>query len=696
VPPGAGGNVAAPFLIGNDSFGSVTINGGTGLTVTSGNATVGDDATGIGILTVTGFGSSFSTSSAGSDFSIGNLGSANVTLSDMAQINVVDDLFVGVGDGSSGVTTITGFGTMMDVNDAINVGQAGEGTIDVLAGGRVFADDAVIGDLASGQGRVSVSGEQTLWRQTNTMTVGDAGFGTLEVLGGARLETTNVVIGNALTAVGVVDVDGAGTFWDVTGFMNLGVNGRSTLQMSNGARVTNTTTVRLATTSDAESHAVVSGPGSLWTVGTTMNIGEFGFGALEILGGGRVVTGDNVIIADNTNSRGEVTVDGENSTWDIDGTLDVSQPGEANLTISNGGLVTTTGVTRVGEAGELRLDGGRLHVQIAGGLTNNGLVRGGGTIVGAVTNSLTGEIRVGSGDVLVMNNAFTNNGLVDVDGGEIEVLGTTTNSLNIDVRGGVLRFQGGMTIGGNGRLAIVGGDVDVFGTVLNNIAGQVVVGGEAHAAFHDTFTNNGSLLVTPGAELLTLEDLTFGSGGSMTVQLADSDPIDGFGQVLAAGSAAVDGTLNVELVDDFVPALGDAFQIVTAGVSRTGTFDTENLPPIGGGLGWDVQYNPNSVVLSVVGTGVTGDYNNDGIVDSADYVIWRKVNNTSTSLPNDSTPNDVNDGDYAVWREHFGEGSGGGGGGGEESINGETAPEPGNGLIVFSLIAFVFFRRFTF
>ena len=32
----------------------------------------------------------------------------------------------------------------------------------------------------------------------------------------------------------------------------------------------------------------------------------------------------------------------------------------------------------------------------------------------------------------------------------------------------------------------------------------------------------------------------------------------------------------------------------------------------------------------------TGDYNNDGIVDAADYVLWRSM--VGTELPNDSTP----------------------------------------------------------
>jgi hypothetical protein len=59
--------------------------------------------------------------------------------------------------------------------------------------------------------------------------------------------------------------------------------------------------------------------------------------------------------------------------------------------------------------------------------------------------------------------------------------------------------------------------------------------------------------------------------------------------------------------------------------------------------------------------GVTGDYNDDGIVDAADYVVWRKLNGTLTTLPNDSTPGIVSPADYDEWKLHFGMSSGGAG-----------------------------------
>jgi len=48
-----------------------------------------------------------------------------------------------------------------------------------------------------------------------------------------------------------------------------------------------------------------------------------------------------------------------------------------------------------------------------------------------------------------------------------------------------------------------------------------------------------------------------------------------------------------------------------------------------------------------------GDYNNDGSVDAADYVVWRNHLGSDSMLPNDATPGVTID-DYEVWKTNFG------------------------------------------
>jgi hypothetical protein len=80
-------------------------------------------------------------------------------------------------------------------------------------------------------------------------------------------------------------------------------------------------------------------------------------------------------------------------------------------------------------------------------------------------------------------------------------------------------------------------------------------------------------------------------------------------------------------------------------------------------------------------TPVPGDYNNNGVVDTADYVVWRN----SGPLLNDPTPG-VQAADYDFWRSRFGATSGSGSG-----LAGTTAvPEPTAVVLAFFGLATIF------
>jgi hypothetical protein len=84
-----------------------------------------------------------------------------------------------------------------------------------------------------------------------------------------------------------------------------------------------------------------------------------------------------------------------------------------------------------------------------------------------------------------------------------------------------------------------------------------------------------------------------------------------------------------------------------------------------------------------------GDYNQNGIVDVADYTVWRNtLGLTGTGLAADGLPDHViDDADYDVWKTHFGEevGTGSASAGSAQSV-----PEPDGsrfGLVAFGLLA---------
>jgi len=66
-----------------------------------------------------------------------------------------------------------------------------------------------------------------------------------------------------------------------------------------------------------------------------------------------------------------------------------------------------------------------------------------------------------------------------------------------------------------------------------------------------------------------------------------------------------------------------------------------------------------------------GDYNDDGMVDAADYAVWRDHMDMLYGMPNDKTPGSVTNDDFQVWRSHFGESRGG-------AAADATVPEPGS------------------
>jgi hypothetical protein len=85
-------------------------------------------------------------------------------------------------------------------------------------------------------------------------------------------------------------------------------------------------------------------------------------------------------------------------------------------------------------------------------------------------------------------------------------------------------------------------------------------------------------------------------------------------------------------------------------------------------------------IMAVGSASLEGDYNANGAVDAADYVIWRDRLNQNVTIPNDSTPGSVTEADYSVWRSHFGRQPG-------SSAIAAPVPEPTSTLILLAVPA---------
>lgn len=69
------------------------------------------------------------------------------------------------------------------------------------------------------------------------------------------------------------------------------------------------------------------------------------------------------------------------------------------------------------------------------------------------------------------------------------------------------------------------------------------------------------------------------------------------------------------------------------------------------------------LALSVSAAGLPGDYNQDGIVDAADYVVWRNSEGQTVAVGSGADGNldgQISSTDFDVWRAHFGQTAGAG------------------------------------
>ena len=103
--------------------------------------------------------------------------------------------------------------------------------------------------------------------------------------------------------------------------------------------------------------------------------------------------------------------------------------------------------------------------------------------------------------------------------------------------------------------------------------------------------------------------------------------------------------------------------------------------PTGQQEGWVAHVGPTSI---------TGDYNQNGVVDAADYVVWRdSVGQVGEALVADGDGSGaVDTGDYEVWRAHFGQNAAGS----SASFRAVSAvvPEPSTVALAAQPAAFLF------
>jgi autotransporter-associated beta strand protein len=238
-------------------------------------------------------------------------------------------------------------------------------------------------------------------------------------------------------------------------------------------------------------------------------------------------------------------------------------------------------------------------------------------------------------------------------------------------------------------------DLDVTADLAN---GSLTKAGEGTIRLSGSSTFNGGVNLNQGKLLVKTPSavgtgpVTIASAATLGIEINGGTPII-YDRLNVLDHLTLGGALSVDLLNGFAPAVGDTFDILDWS-TLTGTFNVIQLPPLAAGLEWNTSELYTTGVLSVVSAGPAGDYNDNGAVDAADYILWRNNVGSGTSLANDETPG-VGQDDYNRWRSHFGQSAGGGAALPSAESLSAAVPEPSIVMQLIVAAAGAYIRRYT-
>jgi hypothetical protein len=321
---------------------------------------------------------------------------------------------------------------------------------------------------------------------------------------------------------------------------------------------------------------------------------------------------------------------------------------------------------------------GKLNAEVRGDATA-GMIKGGPGMLKLMApdgNTYAGTTNISKG-MLSVNN--TNPATSGVGGG-----GATTASVLVNDTGS------GSALGGTGYIGTVAHPVNV---VLTGDPGSTT-GARLYPGDINTKVGtvpDPSVFSTSVGTLTIHGGLSFDSLSSLNVDMTsdtayDKVAVDGAvslgnaGLNFNLGSFSPSGNGNITLIDN--QGAGSISGVFGALNGTAGTL-AEGAAVTLGTATYHITYQGgtgnNDVMLIGAPAGVPGDYNNNGIVDAGDYVLWRKGGPLANEVDN---PGVVNAQDYTEWRARFGNPNPGSG----SSLGVASVPEPAT-IVLVALIS---------
>lgn len=306
-------------LIGDDSFGKVNITDNHD--IRSDSTYIGSGLGGDGIVTISGSNSTWDSFS----FGVGGFGNGLFEIKDGSEVSAVmfevGDYVTTIAPTTSGTVTLSG-GSTLSVEEQLEIGFGGNGTINVTDGSTAIAFHCNLGGISSGNGTVNVSGNGSLWELTTLiMSKANGGRGELNVTDGGTVKLIDGCT-MAMNEAGKAKITVSGSSSLFIGSIGVAY-GHGELLVTNGGTA-DVYSCELACCSTGSGVVTVSGIDST-LVNEIFRVGYEGTGELNILFGGLVSIKESLVIDPDGDGNSFVNIKGGGMlalSGDVDESLD--------------------------------------------------------------------------------------------------------------------------------------------------------------------------------------------------------------------------------------------------------------------------------------------------------------------------------------------------------------------------------------
>ncbi len=578
-------SVRQSLVVGGFGVGTLRVANAAHLSTGAGSlgSSDGQNAYGDGTVTVTGAGSTWD----GAEWlDIGSGGTGELVVENGGRVTNAFTRMSVFRERATGTAVVRGQGSRWDLDSFLDLGNSGDATLTIAAGGRVTVPTSAIGLASTSTCAAVVRGQGSSFNLSGGLEVGRFGVGTLLVEDGATVSSGAGNLGGSdgqnAHGNGTVTVSGTGSTWNVEQWLDIGSGGTGELIVENGGQVASAFTRMAGFREQALASAVVSGAGSNWTPASFLDVGNAGNATLLIERGGSVST-SVAAIGLGSASNSSATVRGESSSLTVDGSLVVGSLGAGELTIIGGAAVSSGSGFLGGSDGQNTFGDGTVVVSEAPSrwAIDGPLDVGGGG---------TGHLTIQSG--AHVSNSFARLGGFQPNASGIVVVSdpgsrwTSSSFVNVGDFG-----SGEVSVVNEGVVAAASMRVSSTGVLRGNGVVQSVV------------TNAGEVRPGPATDTLRIEgDYHQGADGTLFIELGGTNPGGSHDRLVVDGDVTLDGVLDIALVNGFAPSLGDQFDIVGSNLPG-GAFSRVDGGNLGGGLVLQPVYLSDGVSL-VAGTEV--------------------------------------------------------------------------------------------